>query len=68
MEGLRRRSGVRSPGGSERRDFLADPRDAMEVGSHQLRQVRRRGALGVLVPALALFAAGRAWLGDHTGA
>ena len=35
---------------------------------HQLGQVRNRGALGVLVPVLALFAAARAWLGDHAGA
>ena len=48
--------------------FLGDPRHAMAVGSRQLSQVRSRGALGVLVPALALFAAGRAWLGDHAGA
>ena len=48
--------------------FLGDPRVAMAVGSSQLSQVRNRGALGVLVPALALFAAGRAWLGDHAGA
>ena len=48
--------------------FLGDPRIAMTVGSYQLSQVRNRGALGVLVPALALFAAGRAWLGDHAGA
>ena len=33
-----------------------------------LSQARSRGALGVLVPALALFAAARAWLGDHAGA
>jgi hypothetical protein len=38
------------------------------LGSHQLSQVRKRGALGLLVPALALFAAARAWLGDHVGA
>jgi len=48
--------------------FLGDPREAMAVGSYQLSQVRSRGALGVLVPALALFAAARAWLGDHAGA
>jgi DNA-binding NarL/FixJ family response regulator len=48
--------------------FLGDPRDAMAAGSQQLSQVRNRGALGVLVPALALFAAARAWLGDHAGA
>jgi hypothetical protein len=48
--------------------FLGDPRLAMAVGTHQLTQARNRGAVGVLVPALALFAAGRAWLGDHAGA
>ncbi len=48
--------------------FLGDPREAMVLGSAQLSQVRNRGALGVLVPALALFAAARAWLGDHAGA
>lgn len=48
--------------------FLGDPRLAMALGSHQLSQVRKRGALGLLVPALALFAAARAWLGDHVGA
>jgi hypothetical protein len=48
--------------------FLGDPRDLMDVASSQLSQVRKRGALGVLVPALALFAAARAWLGDHAGA
>jgi hypothetical protein len=48
--------------------FLGDPRIAMAVGSYQLSQVRNRGALGVLVPALALFASGRAWLGDHARA
>ncbi len=48
--------------------FLGDPREAMALGSHQLSQVRNRGALGLLVPALALFAAARAWLGDHAGA
>ena len=48
--------------------YLGDPRAAMALGSHQLSQVRNRGALGLLVPALALFAAARAWLGDHAGA
>jgi DNA-binding NarL/FixJ family response regulator len=48
--------------------YLGDPREAMALGSHQLSQVRNRGALGLLVPALALFAAARAWLGDHAGA
>ncbi len=48
--------------------FLGDPRDVMALGSSLLSQARNRGALGVLVPALALFAAARAWLGDHAGA
>jgi len=48
--------------------FIGDPRQAMEIGAHQLRQARIRGALGVLVPALSLAAAGRAWIGDHQGA
>ena len=30
--------------------------------------VRRRGAVGILIPLLAISAAGRAWLGDHAGA
>jgi hypothetical protein len=34
----------------------------------RLAETRERGALGLLVPGLALMAAGRAWLGDHTGA
>jgi hypothetical protein len=34
----------------------------------RLADARRRGALSVLVPVLAMFAYGRAWLGDHTGA
>ena len=48
--------------------FLGDPRRAAELGSAQLSEVRDRGALGVLVPVLTLFAAARAWLGDHAGA
>jgi hypothetical protein len=48
--------------------FLGEPRRAVAVGTAQLSEVRSRGALGVLVPALALFAAARAWLGDHAGA
>ena len=43
-------------------------RDAVTVGAVRLEEVRRRGAIGVLVPCLAILAAGRAWLGDHTGA
>ena len=43
-------------------------RDAVTVGAVRLEEVRRRGAIGVLVPCLSILAAGRAWLGDHTGA
>ena len=38
------------------------------AGAARLQEVRRRGAIGVLVPVLAILAAGRAWLGDHAGA
>lgn len=48
--------------------FLGDPGGAMVLGTYQLSQVRQRGALGILVPALTLSAAARAWLGDHAGA
>jgi hypothetical protein len=34
----------------------------------RLGETRERGALGLLVPGLALMAAGRAWIGDHAGA
>ena len=40
----------------------------MESGERLLAEVRRQGAMGMLVPALAIVAAGRAWLGDHAGA
>lgn len=48
--------------------FLGDPALVMSLGTHQLNQARARGGLGVLVPALSLAAAARAWLGDHAGA
>jgi DNA-binding CsgD family transcriptional regulator len=37
-------------------------------GVTRLAEVRRRGAVGILVPGLAMSAAARAWLGDHDGA
>ena len=48
--------------------FLGNPREVMATALHQLDRARSLGALGVLVPALALAASGRAWLGDHAGA
>ena len=40
----------------------------MAQGAGRVDDVRRRGAVGVLVPILAITAAGRSWLGDHAGA
>ena len=48
--------------------FTGQVRDAVAVGAVRLEEVRRRGAIGVLVPTLAVLAAGRAWLGDHRAA
>ncbi|MET0916602.1 MAG: AAA family ATPase [Jiangellaceae bacterium] len=48
--------------------FTGQVGDAVAVGAVRLQEVRRRGAIGVLVPCLAILAAGRAWVGDHTGA
>ncbi|HKE71304.1 MAG TPA: ATP-binding protein, partial [Nocardioidaceae bacterium] len=48
--------------------FIGDPWAVMTVGERRLAEVRERGAVGVLAPALALTAAGRAWVGDHVGA
>jgi hypothetical protein len=50
--------------------FLADlrVRDMIGPGERALATARERGALGMLVPGLALMASGRAWLGDHAGA
>jgi tetratricopeptide (TPR) repeat protein len=48
--------------------FVGDARPALATGEQLLAEVRRQGAVGMLVPALAIVAAGRAWLGDHAGA
>lgn len=48
--------------------FVGDVKGIAELATYQLDLARERGALGVLVPSLALIAAGRAWLGDHAGA
>jgi DNA-binding CsgD family transcriptional regulator len=50
--------------------FLGDVdlRGLVAPAEHRLAVARERGALGVLVPGLALMATGRAWLGDYTGA
>ena len=48
--------------------FLGDLRGLVATFERRLAEARERGALGVLVPGLALMAAGRAWLGDHAGA
>jgi DNA-binding CsgD family transcriptional regulator len=45
-----------------------DLRGLVAPAEHRLAVARERGALGVLVPGLALMAAGRAWIGDHAGA
>ena len=42
--------------------------EAVAVGAARLQEVRRHGAIGVLVPCPAVSAAGKAWLGDHDGA
>jgi DNA-binding CsgD family transcriptional regulator len=41
---------------------------ALADGVTRIAEVRRRGAVGILVPVLAMSAAARAWLGDHDGA
>lgn len=48
--------------------FSGEVAEAMAAGAARIDELRRRGALGVLVPSLAIRAAGRAWLGDHAGA
>jgi DNA-binding NarL/FixJ family response regulator/tetratricopeptide (TPR) repeat protein len=48
--------------------FLGDLRGLVAPFEQRLAETRERGALGVLVPGLALMASGRAWIGDHTGA
>jgi tetratricopeptide (TPR) repeat protein len=48
--------------------FLGDVTPVFSLGEHLLALARERGAFGVLIPALALSAAGRSWLGDTAGA
>jgi DNA-binding CsgD family transcriptional regulator/tetratricopeptide (TPR) repeat protein len=48
--------------------FTGQVVDAVTVGTPRLEELRRRGAVGVLVPLLAIRASGRAWSGDHAGA
>lgn len=48
--------------------FLGDVSLVFSLGEHLLAVARDRGAFGVLVPSLALTAAGRAWIGDNAGA
>lgn len=48
--------------------FLGEVSPVFSLGEHLLSLARERGAFGVLVPALALVAAGRSWLGDTAGA
>ena len=48
--------------------FSGELGDAVAQGSVRVDEVRRRGAIGILVPTLAILAAGRAWAGDHAGA
>lgn len=42
--------------------------DVVAFLEDRLAHARARGALSVLVPVLAMFSYGRAWLGDHAGA
>ncbi|WP_107771860.1 helix-turn-helix transcriptional regulator [Nocardioides sediminis] len=48
--------------------FTGQVGEVLAVGSPRVEELRRRGAVGVMVPLLAVRAAGRAWLGDHAGA
>jgi len=48
--------------------FTGQVSDAVTVGAARVDETRSRGAIGVLVPLLAIRAAGKAWLGDHAGA
>ena len=48
--------------------FVGDVSQVFSLGEHLLDVARDRGAFGVLVPSLALTAAGRAWIGDNAGA
>lgn len=48
--------------------FTGQVESAVTAGTPRLEELRRRGAVGVLVPLLSIRAGGRAWLGDHAGA
>ncbi|MGA9746136.1 MAG: ATP-binding protein, partial [Nocardioides sp.] len=48
--------------------FAGEVSPVLALGEHLLAVARDRGAFGVLVPSLALTAAGRAWMGDTAGA
>ena len=48
--------------------FTGTASDALARGAVRVADVRRRGAIGVLMPILAISASGRAMLGDHVGA
>ena len=48
--------------------FAGNVGEVLAKGAARVDDVRRRGAVGVLVPILAVTAAGRSWVGDHAGA
>ncbi|HET9421580.1 MAG TPA: AAA family ATPase [Nocardioides sp.] len=48
--------------------FTGETGPDMVEGLARTDDVRHRGAVGILIPLLAISAAGRAWLGDHAGA
>ena len=48
--------------------FTGETGPDMVEGLARVDDVRRRGAVGILIPLLAISAGGRAWLGDHAGA
>jgi DNA-binding CsgD family transcriptional regulator len=48
--------------------FSGEVGSALTEGSARIDDVRRRGAVGILVPLVAIRAAGRAAVGDHAGA
>lgn len=48
--------------------FTGTVAEALARGAVRVERVRRRGAIGMLVPILAISASGRSMLGDHAGA
>ena len=48
--------------------YLGIDASSMAAAEPKVREARRRGGIGLLVPLLALSASGRAWSGDHAGA